>query len=660
MGNNQYMEIFIEESEEHIQNLNDMLLELETDTENLDYLNEMFRSAHTIKGMAGTMGFDKIADLTHSLENILDATRNHTIDLQSDIIDCLFEAIDTLELLFSSILRGDGEEGYDIGPIKEKLKTYLPSAETKNTSNSTDTAMIEEHHIAVIKEALNKDMYPYYIVVNLDPTCLMKSARAYIIFKALEDYGDIITTEPSVEDIENARFDTEFSLVLLSNTLGNDIENEISDIPEVRSCKVENLDIDKTIKKHNTEHKTDENKKKTVIESNKTDVSHSNKIRHAAKSIRVDIDRLDNLMNLVSELIIVKNAIEDTKDYEKNAGMADSIEYLQRVTSELHEAVMQVRMVPIGMAFNRFPRVVRDLSKQLEKDINLNIHGEDTEVDRTIIDEIGDPLLHLIRNSVDHGIELPKERIDAGKDSTGNIDLYAYHDGNNVVIEVKDDGQGIDIEGIKTKLISRDILSEEDISQLNDKEVVQYLFHPGFSTSESVSNISGRGVGLDVVKTTIESLGGIVEIETDKNVGTSFVIRLPLTLSIIKALLVRVGDEIYAIPLNSVREVVELPSNTIKTFGNRELISLRGELMPFIRLHNILDIENPVLQENMTVVIVKKGDKLSGLLVDSLIGQQDIVIKSLGRYLANIDILSGATILGDGSLAIILDINNIA
>lgn len=659
MESSQYMEVFIEESEEHIQNLNDMLLELETDTTNLNYINEMFRSAHTIKGMAGTMGFRKISELTHSLENILDAARNHTIDLQSDVIDCLFEGIDTLEFLFNQILDGYDEDQYDIEPIKDKLREYLPTEKAKEISDTTlNNNIIEEHHIGVIKEALKSDIYPYYIEIELEPTCLMKSARAYIIFKELEGYGEIISTNPPVEDIERGEFDVGFSLVVISHMLGEDIKNRIEEIPEVDKCKIESLDIDRTQSQHgqpevgrtNIQPSTKQGMEKVRVKGNTS---------HMTKNIRVDVNRLDNLMNLVSELIIVKNTIEDIKGYEQIAGMADSIEYLQRVTSELHEAVMQVRMVPIGTVFNRFPRVVRDLSKQLDKEINLNIHGEETEVDRTIIDEIGDPLLHLIRNSADHGIESPKLRTAAGKASTGNIDLYAYHDGNNIVIEVKDDGQGIDADEIRDKLATKSILSDDEIAKLDDKEIVQYLFHPGFSTSKNVSNISGRGVGLDVVRTTIESLGGIVEVETTKGVGTEFIIRLPLTLSIIKALLVNVGDEAYAIPLNSVREVVELSSSAIEIFDNREIISLRGELMPFIRLHNILDIHSQDTPHDMTVIVVNKGDKPMGLLVDALIGQQDIVIKSLGKYLANIDILSGATILGDGSLALILDINNI-
>lgn len=661
MADNQYMDVFIEESDEHIQNLNDMLLELENDTTNLEYINEMFRSAHTLKGMAGTMGFENIANLTHCLENVLDAARNNKIVLESDIIDVLFETIDTIEALYGLILSGDDESKYDITSIKNKLQNYLSqdyidSERKDKVSKEYNNAdmnkpFLDEHHMAVIKQALKQGLHPYYITIKLEPTCVMKGVRAYIIFKALEEIGEIIKTDPPIEDIEEENFDLDFSLIMLSDSKKQDIERVLKDSSELKTFKVSELDIEKAKVRTVANKKNNETQKKAT--------PRASSIKHAIKSIRVDIDRLDNLMNLVSELIIIKNSIEGIDGYEEIPGMEEAIEYLQRVSSELHEAVMQVRMVPIGTVFNRFPRVVRDLSKQLKKDIVLNIHGEDTEVDRTIVDEIGDPLLHLIRNSLDHGIESPEQRIALGKESTGNIDLYAYHDGNNVVIEIEDDGQGIDIEKVKNKIIERELISEDEIKNLTEQEIIQYLFHPGFSTSEKVSSISGRGVGLDVVKTSIESLGGVIEVETIKNEGTKFTIRLPLTLSIIKALLVDIKDEMYAIPLSNVREVVEVTSDNIKPLGNGEVISIRGELMPFIRLYEVIDADIEDIPKNMIVVVVKKSDKSTALLVDDLIGQQDIVIKSLGKHLSNIKIFSGATILGDGSIALILDINNI-
>ncbi len=662
MANNQYMDVFIEESNEHIQNLNDMLLALEQDRENLEYINEMFRSAHTLKGMAGTMGFNNIANLTHCLENVLDLARNHKIVLEGAIIDTLFETLDTIETLYTLILDGNNENEYDIGPIKDKLQKYLSQNDadssymdeiTVKDKHSTDEPILEEHHITVIKQALKQGIYPYHVRITLESTCVMKGVRAYIIFKALEDIGEVIKTNPSIEDIEDENFNVEFSLILLSDRPKRDIEHTLEGTPELKEFKVSELNVEKATSRSTEPNKEENKQTKKAI---KTGVAS---IKHATKSVRVDIDRLDNLMNLVSELIIVKNSIEGISGYEEISGMEEAVEYLQRVSSELHEAVMQVRMVPVGTAFKRFPRVIRDLSKQLKKNINLNIHGEDTEVDRTIIDEIGDPLLHLIRNSVDHGIESPEQRTTLGKDSTGNIDLYAYHDGNNVVIEVRDDGQGIDVERVKGRIIDNELISDNEVDELTEQEIIQYLFHPGFSTSEKVSNISGRGVGLDVVKTSIESLGGVVEVETMENEGSKFIIRLPLTLSIIKALLVGIKDEMYAIPLSNVREIVETTSDSIKPLGDKEVISIRGELMPFIRLYNILDIDVDNLPDDIIVVVVRKGDKSTALLVDSLIGQRDIVIKSLGKYLSKIRIFSGATILGDGSIALILDINNI-
>ncbi|NMA94762.1 MAG: chemotaxis protein CheA [Clostridiales bacterium] len=654
MKSSQYMESFIEESEEHIQNLNDMLLNLEDDMKNIEYINEMFRSAHTIKGMASTMGFEKISELTHSLENILDAARNGSIEIQIDVIDTLFKGIDILEHLFHQVLDGQDIAQYDIEPIREQLGEYLSSGKTSAnvTINSALNieGMIESYHIGVIQEALKKDIYPYHVNIRLNPECTMKSARAYIVFKELEGIGDIIASSPDIEDIERGQFSLEFSIIILTTVSADQIENTIDNISEIDSCQATALDMDKISQLSIQKEGRSQNVKR---------VDTQNRTTPASKNIRVDVARLDNLMNLVSELIIVKNAIEDTKGLNDQTVLAESVEYLQRVTNDLHEAVMQVRMIPIEIVFRRFPRLVRDLSRQLKKDIRLNVYGEDTEVDRAIVDEIGDPLVHLIRNSIDHGIETPDKRIAADKAGTGNIDLSAQHDGNSIVIKVRDDGRGIDVDQIKSNLISKSIITEEETARLNDREIVQYLFHPGFSTSEQVSNVSGRGVGLDVVKITVESLGGEVEIGTAEGIGTEFTIRLPLTLSIIQALLVDVGGEAYAIPLNNVREIVELSSEAIEVFNNREIISLRGELMPFIRLHDILDIPDNGMPKDMTVVIANKGDKPIALLIDSLIEQQDIVIKSLGKYLSGIDILSGATILGDGSLALILNINSI-
>ena len=381
------------------------------------------------------------------------------------------------------------------------------------------------------------------------------------------------------------------------------------------------------------------------------------------RTVRVDIEKLDNLMNLVSELIIAKNSLVAAtmaQGSDNNSNVNEQIEYLESVTTNIHESVMKVRMVPIESIVSKFPRMIRDLSKKLDKKMELYMTGEDTELDRTVIDEIGDPLMHLLRNSADHGLESAEVRKERGKSEVGSIFLDAYQDGNNVVIEVRDDGNGIDIEKVKSKAIEKGNITEEQAAIMSDKEIIDLLFRPSFSTSDKVTDVSGRGVGLDVVKSKIEALGGDVEVKSVYGEGSTFIIRLPLTLAIIQALMVKLGDEKYAISLGSIQTIEDIPVSEIKYVHAKEVIHLRGNVIPLIRLRELLDVPGEQEeQENITVVIVSKGDKQAGLVVDSLIGQMEIVIKSLGKYININKMISGATILGDGSVALIIDANTL-
>ncbi len=379
------------------------------------------------------------------------------------------------------------------------------------------------------------------------------------------------------------------------------------------------------------------------------------------RTVRVDIEKLDSLMNLVSELIIAKNSLVSASDKEQtktNSAFNEQVEYLESVTTNLHESVMKVRMVPIESVVNKFPRMIRDLSKKLGKKMELYMTGEETELDRTVVDEIGDPLMHLLRNSADHGLESAEVRAQRGKPDVGSIFLDAYQDGNNVVIEVRDDGNGIDVEAVRAKAVERGTVTPEQAANMADKEIINLLFLPSFSTAKQVTDVSGRGVGLDVVKSKIESLSGEVEVKSKLGEGSTWTIRLPLTLAIIQALMVVVGDEKYAISLGSIKGLEDIPTSDIKLVQNKEVINLRGTVTPLIRLNEVLDCESKRSKdENLIVVIVKKGDKTAGLVIDELIGQQEIVIKSLGKYIKQCKFISGATILGDGEVALILDAN---
>lgn len=670
MDMNQYLEIFIEESHEHLQSLNQSLLGLETKPKDMQILNEIFRVAHTIKGMAGTMGYVKMTKLTHQMENVLDDIRNSKIDVNTFIIDVLFECLDFLENAVNHVA-SHGNEGNNLADdIIVKLNIILQGKTEEVAISATPKAGSEQGMMKfnqydnnVISKAIEQGYNVFKVKIVLVSGCMLKAARAFIVFQTVERYGEIIKAVPSVEDIEDEKFENEFSILIISNeseaVVRKDLES-ISEIDQVIFDKIdkvekEMLDVEQGDSSETMNGDSTENEGKDSGED-----THNKKSK-TGKTVRVDIDRLDNLMNLVSELIIIKTRLEGVGLDKNDQDMGEAVEYLERITTNLHDAVMKVRMVPIERVFNRFPRMVRDLSKELNKDITLSLSGEETELDRTVIDEIGDPLIHLIRNSIDHGIEDKEERAKSGKSLTGNLYLRAYQDGNSVVIEVEDDGNGIDINRVRKKAIEKGIISKSEADTMDEKTSVELLFKPGFSTADVISDISGRGVGLDVVKTKIESLNGVVEVETFSGKGSKFIIRLPLTLAIIQALMVTVGNEKYAIPLNVIRDITTINLDSIRNIHGQEVVLNRDNVLPVIRLSKVLDVEASTaeVEGEMTIVIVKKGEKYAGFIVDSLIGQQEIVIKTLGKYLSGIKFIAGATILGDGQVALIVDTNSL-
>lgn len=658
----QYINLFVEEGKEHLQNMNDALLALEKDTGNESLVNEIFRVAHTLKGMAGTMGFTNMANLTHEMENVLDAIRNKEIVLTEDVIDIIFECFDVLDESVNQIASSGEESKEDFTGLVERLRSISKGngkEDELRTSTSKLAPYIDEYVINIIKKAEAEGLDAYNIEIRLSPNCMLKSARAFIVVNTLETMGEIIHSNPSIEDIEDEKFDLTFSLIFISKEEEKKIKdsiNSISELENINITPIKETDVnDKEI-----EFLEEDNRSKdasNIVEKNGT--RHFERQNKVGKTVRVDIDRLDNLMNLVSELIIIKTRMDELSDISNKENMTEAIEYLERITTSLHDAVMKVRMVPIERVFNRFPRMVRDLSKELNKEINLQMYGEETEVDRTVIDEIGDPLIHIIRNSIDHGIETPEERVKLNKPKEGNVILKAYPDGNNVVIEVVDDGRGIDAAKVRKKAVEKDLISLEESETLSEDDIISLLFQPGFSTSDEVSDVSGRGVGLDVVKSKIESINGSIEIETQQNIGTKFIIRIPLTLAIIQALLIKLKEEIYAIPLSSITEIISLPKDNIRNVQGQDIILYRGKTIPLIRLHQVMGLDFDDSGDEYLVVVVRKGEKQAALLVEDLIGQQEIVIKPLGKYLSNIKYLSGATILGNGNVSLILDINSL-
>lgn len=702
MDVSQYLEIFIDESKEHLQSLSDQLMILEKEPENSDTINEIFRAAHSLKGMAGTMGYKRMQNLTHDMENVFSEVRNGNMKVNSSLVDVLFQCLDALDEYVTNIQETQDEGTNDNEPIIKALNEFIasegkddaPAEQVVSAQSTAENAKVENNGKVVladfeknaVNEALKKQLHVYEIRVCVDENCILKAARAFLVFKNLEGHGDIIKSEPSVQDIEDEKFDFDFHIVIITKESFEDITKIIKNVSEIKDASGFEITTPFTEAKEEQHEESKATEEQTIAEQkekkeeSKTagsapgkpaaqtkQASSGNgnaKSKPVGHTVRVDIEKLDVLMNLVSELIIAKNGLVASSNEEGegsvNQSFNEQIEYLERVTTNLHESVMKVRMMPIESVVSKFPRMIRDLSKKLNKKMELYMSGEDTELDRTVIDEIGDPLMHLLRNSADHGLESAEVRRERGKSEVGSIFLDAYQDGNNVVIEVRDDGNGIDIEKVKSKAVSKGTITEEQAAVMTDKDVIDLLFKPSFSTADKVTDVSGRGVGLDVVKSKIEALGGDVEVKTAYGEGSTFIIRLPLTLAIIQALMVKLGDEKYAISLGSIQTIEDIPVSDIKYVHAKEVIHLRGNVIPLIRLRELLDVpgEQPE-QENITVVIVSKGDKQAGLVVDSLIGQMEIVIKSLGKYININKMISGATILGDGSVALIIDANTL-
>ncbi len=726
MDVSQYLDMFLDETKEHIQNLSDQIMRLEENPEDSDTINEIFRAAHTLKGMAGTMGFTRMQTLTHDMENVFSEVRSGKLKVQSQIIDVFFSCLDALDEYVQNIQNTSNEGTNDNEDLIKKLNDCLPKEEAapekkeekkeaaapkaeadmpaENAGGKWNEIKLDDAVISAIKMARDDGDECYGLNVVIQEKCLLKAARAFLVLRSVGERGEIIASNPSTQDIEDEKFDRDFTLIVITDLPLEDLLKSIRNISEIENVtggvlmlsektdeKVEKpaeegpviapspvkgtesmmnvpnvqgeipiaaLQNPMTQVAPATKEETKSHEEPSAKEEKKA-VSAGKHVGN--RTIRVDIEKLDELMNLVSELIIAKNSIVSSTQSGKMASKSnvkDNIEYLERVTTNLHESVMKVRMVPIETVTNKFPRMIRDIAKKLNKKMELYISGEETELDRTVVDELGDPLMHLLRNSADHGLESEDVRIKRGKNPVGSIFLDAYQVGNSVVIEVRDDGNGIDIEAVRKKAIERGTITQEQAEQMTDKEIIDLLFLPSFSTAKQVTDVSGRGVGLDVVKAKIESLSGEVEVKSRLGEGSSWIIRLPMTLAIIQTLMVGVGGEKYAIPLSSIQSIETIHHGDVKTVQNKEVINLRGIVLPLVRLYDVLEVEgNRIPEEEMTVVVVRKGERYAGLVIDELIGQLEIVIKPLGKYSKQCKFISGATILGDGEVALILDAN---
>ena len=671
MDTSQYLTMFLEESMENLQTLNESLLELEQNPNDVDKLNEIFRVAHTIKGMAATMGFTDLAELTHKMEDVLSEFREGKLKVTQDVVTVLFDCLDTLEKMVSNVEEGSDEkvemqgiidrlisisENDEVKDIKKDSANTKKSEKTEKQDEEESKLELNQYDISVIKQGQQKGYNAFNIIINISENTLLKSARAFLIVKDLEEIGEIIKSDPSTEDIENEEFDLQLKFILMTNSKEEEVYSLVQGISEVREVKVNAIvfeeekiaDIKPKEAENLDQKKADNSKQNKEVKKEEAPKKEHKKVH---QSVRVDLERIDKLMNMVSEIVIYRTRLEQIVLSYKSQDLTETLEQIGRTTSDLQDLVMKIRMLPLDTVFNRFPRMIRDISVELNKEINFVIEGAETELDRTVIDEIGEPLIHLLRNAADHGVEPQEQRIAKGKSPVGTVKLVAYQEGTKALIKVSDDGAGINLGKVKAKAEKMGISTEG----LNDNDIKNLIFAQGFSTNEVVTDISGRGVGMDVVKTKIASLGGTVDLQSEEGVGSTFVIKLPLTLQIIQALLVKIGDETLAISLGFIDRVIDYKEDKIKSTNGKEVIIYRDNVIPLIRLNERLEIKSNESDKKF-VIIVNVGDKTVGLLVDSLLGQQEIVIKPLGKTLKELSEYIGATILGNGLVTLILDV----
>lgn len=651
-----FKDVFAAEARDYLQALNNDLLDFEKDPANKAILDEMFRAAHSLKGMAGTMGFDELAEFTHEMESVLDLLRLNELRVDTHVINVLFQAVDTLEVLLEQTISDEpiGSFSNELAALRALISRRSAIEEESATEPGVVSVDLDEFSRETVKQGIEQGFNAYEIIVSLRPKTLLKSVRVYTVFQALEAVGTIIQTNPSIQDLEEEQFDLEFGIIILTKESPSEIRSIIEGISEIDGVSVAPVRLGNGEEiigiAEEPEPVAESDEAAAAVETKNVPSRH-----HRSEAlVRVETERLDKLINLVGELVISRTQVMEIADVGENSEQKNVLLQLDRVTTELQYAAMSLRMVPLKQVFDRFPRMVRDFAQSSGKRINLEIFGEMTELDRSIVNQIADPLVHLIRNSIDHGLEPEEERIAKGKPAAGTIRLGARHEGSHILIEISDDGMGLDVERIRSKAIETGLLAD-GTEELSMAEAVEFLFSPGFSTAQEVTDLSGRGVGLDAVRSTVESLSGTIEMQSEPGQSLTTTIKLPLTLAIIKALLVVADGEILAVPLQAVRENIQVMRSETKTIQQHNVIMLRNEVLPLFDLAECLGFTPYVGSDLLQVIILDiRGEKV-GFIVEDLIGQQEIVIKSLSGVVKDIPGITGATVLGNGNVALILD-----
>lgn len=666
---------FIEESTEQLEIIEQEILKLEKDSQNEEALEEVFRMAHSLKGSSSLMGFEKMTTLTHSLESMLQKVKDKAIDMTADVVDVLFKSLDMLKMMKDAVTDQKDINEFDTQLLINKIEELSQKSKStkkgkkKTQDNTAEELKISKNDKSVIDDAIKRGQQVYIIKIEIEDDVIMKSIKSFLIVNNLKGIGQVLRVLPNeYESLPDNEFGGFLTVILISNEDKEVIEEQIEVVSEIKRITITNYGNDdnegkKDSEKPNIEFKISDNVK-----------DNADFRQEKRSTIRVDVRKLDKLMSLAGELVIDKERIMQLGSklrfkYNHDKDVQDlltALPHLDYIGDEIQESIMAVRMYTIEGIFDRFPRMIRDLAHRSGKEINFTSEGKETELDRSIIEEIVDPIVHILRNAVDHGIETKEERIEKGKSPIGNISLRARQEENNVVIEVCDDGRGIDVEEIKKKVIEKGLAAKEELRVMSESDILDFIFVPGFSTSQIVSEISGRGVGMDVVKTNINKLNGIIDVTTEKDIGTKVTLKLPLTLAIIQALLIKQGSNKFAVPLTSVIETLRLTrkeiEESIRHVKNKEMFAWRDIVIPVIRLDKYFDMKDKLDMDKCFAIVLTFSEKRLCLLVEKLLGEQQIVIKSLGEYLGkgklfgDIKGISGATILGDGSFALILDI----
>lgn len=679
----EYREVFLEELEEQLQLMDEEILKLENEGESAQVIQSLFRAAHTLKGSSAAMGLDFMKQLTHEMEQLLDLVRSGKRRVTEMLIDRLFHALDHLKLLKLDFMDGGSGSGIDITACIEQLKSFagagdeqeeIPGVPRPQQAQPRESGSPEPfdrkpelpfHTRLKAGECLDQGRQVNWVRVEIAKDCPIKGARAFVIQSGLAEMGEVLFSQPELEELEKLDEGdpkpVEIAFLLAGESDAKTVEEQVAQFMDVSAVHAASV-VAEDIELVNLEAALSTSRREKDEAVSSTGASPG-KVK-SQSTIRVSVERLEHLMNLVGELVIDQTRIEQVERVQRRRFTDDSIDelehisdHLSRIIGDLQETVMKTRMLPIEQLFNRFPRMVRDLARDLQKDIEFVMEGKDTELDRTLIEEIADPLIHLIRNAIDHGIERPEVRRANGKSGKGVLTIRAAHEDNQVAIYVEDDGAGIDAAKIRASAVAKAVITEEEASFLSDRESYELIFRPGFSTAAVVSDVSGRGVGMDIVKSHIEKLNGLIEISTEPGKGTSFKIKLPLTLAIIEGLLVRLSGQTFIIPMSNITEIVRVTREELSTVRGQSVILLRNQVIPVAWVHDFFRMKRTATnKEHISLVIVGSAEKRLALVVDELLGNQEIVIKSLGSYIGKVPGIAGGTILGDGSVALIMEI----